>query len=110
MKSLTKRKVVFYLLAIFIAGAAAGVVLGYSSARKRVFHPPPPQEIAEHFRARLQSRLGLTPEQKAQIDPLIVQACAEMESVQRDCWDRLSETVRRMNEKIAAHLTPEQRL
>jgi Spy/CpxP family protein refolding chaperone len=109
MNGLNKRTLSVYLLAIFVAGAAAGLALGYSSGRKTEAQPPAPREMADHIQSRLEQRLGLTPEQIAKIRPLIEQSCAEMGSVHEECWQRVSEALRRMNHRIAEHLTPEQR-
>jgi Spy/CpxP family protein refolding chaperone len=102
--------VLLYLLAIFIAGAASGVAVGYVSGRKKALHPPPPSEMATVIRSRLESRLGLSAEQMAKIQPVVEQSCAEIESSQRECRDQMFATFQKMHERIAEHLTPEQRV
>jgi len=109
MNQLTKGTLVFYLVAIFVAGATAGMALGYTSGRRTEAQPPPPLEMAQHIQSRLQRRLGLTPEQVAKIRPVIEQGCAEMGSIHRESLHRVTETFRKLNQKIAEHLTAEQR-
>jgi Spy/CpxP family protein refolding chaperone len=110
MNSLTRRTVLLYLLAIFVAGAAAGVAIGYVSGRKKNFHPPPPSEMATLIRSHLESRLGLSAAQVAKIQPVVEQSCAQLECSQRECREQMFVTFQKMHERIAEHLTPEQRV
>lgn len=116
MNRLSKRTLGFYLLAIFVAGAATGLGLGYGSARRQAATPPPREmadptavQIANKIQARLEQRLGLTSAQAARIRPLVEQSCLELESIHTDSWHRISETMCRLNVRIAEHLTPGQR-
>ena len=65
--------------------------------------------MSHHLLTRLQSQLALTPEQTAQIKPLIEQTAADLHAIRlrttKDVSDRISET----NVKIAAFLSPEQK-
>jgi len=110
MNNLPRRTVLLYLLAIFSAGAAGGLALGYASGRKKTLHPPPPSEMATVIRSHLESRLALSPEQAARIQPVVEQSCAEIESVQRECRDQISARFQLMHQRIADYLTPAQRL
>lgn len=110
MKNLPRQTVLLYLLAIFIAGATAGVAVGYASGRKKHFRPPPPSEMATIIRSHLVSRLELSPEQVAKIQPVVEQSCAEIESVQSECQDRISAGLQKLHLRIAEHLTPQQRV
>ena len=110
MNKLTQGRAILYLAAIFIAGAVAGTLLGYTSGRQKVSRPPRPGEMAEHIRSRLHDRLKLTAEQLAKIQPLIQQACAEMEGIHRESFRRVSDNFKKLNQQIAEHLTPDQKL
>jgi Spy/CpxP family protein refolding chaperone len=109
MSRLTQRTLAFYLLAIFLAGAAAGSAIGYASGRRKASRPPRPQELARHIQSRLETRLHLTSEQRARIQPVVEQSCAEIGSVHRDCGRRISEAFHKMNLRLAEYLTAEQR-
>ena len=109
MSNLTKGKVVLYLLAIFIAGAAAGAVVGYTSAKENVFRPPKAKEMSEHMVKRYQERLALTSEQAGKIRPLVEQASSNMQLSHRESLQRVSDIFKKMNLQIAEHLTDEQK-
>jgi|SRR5437773_10087776 len=109
MNNLTKGKVIAYLAAIFVAGAAAGTVVGYTVGKEKFIRPPGPVEMADHILKRLQTQLELTPDQVEKIKPLVDRSCAEMEAIHRESWHRVVENSRQMNQQIAAHLTTAQK-
>ena len=114
MNPLTRSKVIFYLAAIFAVGAAAGTVAGFGAGKqkveKKVFGPPPsPQEMSRHHREKLQSRLGLTPDQMEKLVPLSEQLSAEMETLNRRQWEDIKQAFGRFNEQLVGFLTPEQK-
>lgn len=110
MNDLTKTKAVCYLVAIFLAGAAAGTVIGYTTGKEKSHSPPPPKrEMALFIRDDLTKRLQLTAEQVGKIQPIIEQTCSEVDVCQKESWKRVSESFKRMNQQIAAHLTEEQK-
>jgi len=108
MSNLTKSKAILYLVAIFIAGAACGGIVGYVSGKQQAIYPARQKEMSDKLLQRLQTRLNLTPEQFALIKPIVEQNSAAMQSIHRESWQRVSDTFKRMNAKIAAHLTEEQ--
>ena len=110
MSDLTKSKAIFYLAAVFLAGAAAGTFAGYTSGKQKSLRPPPEEEMVAHLSARLQNKLELSAEQMKKIKPLVEQSCAEMQAVHRDSWKCVSQTYQKLNQLIARHLTPEQQL
>jgi len=109
MNHLTKRKVILYLLAIFVAGVASGMVVGYTSGRQKAFRPPRPSEMAEHLLQRLNERLDLTPEQLGKIKPLVEQSTANMQAIHRESWQRVSDNFKKLNQQIAEYLTAAQK-
>ena len=104
-----KGKALFYLVAIFIAGAACGAILGYTSGRQQAVYPARQNEMSDKLLQRLQTRLNLTPEQFAQIKPIVEQNSAAMQSIHRESWQRVSDNFKKMNARIAGHLTDAQK-
>lgn len=110
MSNFTKGKAMLYLVAIFIAGAACGSIVGYSSGKQQAISPARQKEISERTLKRLQARLNLTPDQFSRIKPIVEQNSAAMQNLQRESWLRVSDTFTRMNAQISAYLTEEQKL
>ena len=109
MSNVTKGKAIFYLVAIFIAGTACGAILGYASGKQQAVSPARQKEMSDKLLQRLQTRLNLTPEQFAQIKPIVEQNSAAMQVIHRESWQRVSENFKKMNVQIAGHLTDDQR-
>jgi Spy/CpxP family protein refolding chaperone len=110
MKTLTKRKAICYLVAIFLVGAATGAG-GHTSGKHRKFGPPPHSEdMARHIGDTLKGRLELSADQMTKIVPIIQQACGEVQGIHRDSGKRVSQIFQDMNQRMAEYLTPEQRV
>lgn len=114
MNHLTKGKVILYLAAIFVVGAAAGSVAGFGAGKekveKKVFGPPPSAEdMSRRHREKLQSRLGLTPDQMEKLMPLSEQLSAEMDTLHRRHGEAVKQAFVRFNEQLVELLTPEQK-
>lgn len=109
MSNVTKGKANFYLVAIFIAGAACGTILGYATGRQQAVSPARQKEMSDKLLQRLQTRLSLSPEQFAQIKPIVEQNSAAMQSIHRESWQRVSDNFKKMNARIAGHLTDDQK-
>ena len=113
MNHLTKGKVILYLAAIFVVGAAAGSVAGFGAGKekveKKVFGPPPSAEdMSRRHREKLQSRLGLTPDQMEKLMPLSEQLSAEMDTLNRRHGEAVKQAFVLFNEQLVELLTPEQ--
>ncbi len=106
---MTRRAMIVYLAAIFLAGGVAGGLIGYQLNRRRGFRPPKPQEMAEHIRQRLISRLELTPGQIAAIDPILKNTSREFQDLNMQTRQRMDEVIARSNTAIAEKLSPEQK-
>ena len=100
-------KVVLYATLIFAAGLFIGVLAGPHVLRT-FLRPPTPAEMSSHILARLQSRLSLTPEQTAQIKPLVEQTASDIEATREATTKQISDRITESNAKIAPFLTPEQ--
>jgi len=109
MTSLGKRKLVTYVLAIFLAGAASGALVAWQVARRMPVAPLPPAEIGARLRARFQSQLALTPDQVQKIDPMIDRAMRRVEDIRKETAGQVFANVSNMHEQVLTVLTPEQK-
>jgi hypothetical protein len=107
---LTKRSAAIYLAAVFLAGLLAGGVAGFSLGKRNAFAPPRPQDMASHICERLKSKLRLTPEQVKQVEPLVNETAAELETVHSTTADRITEIFQKLNQRQGQFLTPEQKV
>jgi Spy/CpxP family protein refolding chaperone len=101
-------KVFLYAAIIFVAGLFVGAISSPFLART-FLRPPPPGEMSHHLLTRLRSDLALTPEQTAQIKPLVVQAAADLDAIRVRTTKQVSDRIAETNAKIAVFLTPEQK-
>ena len=108
MNHLTRGMVILYLTAIFLAGAGAGAVGGYTVARQKTSRPASRTDMATQIRARLQTWLELTPEEVEKINPLIQQRCVHYKTMQRCQTEEMSRIVETFNRQVAGVLTSEQ--
>ncbi len=103
-------KALLYASALFVAGAVCGALALYRLA-------PAPQplklgrtgEIAAKLRMKLDSRLQLTPEQQQKFEPLILKTSADLESIHKDCLDRILIALDLLHSQISPDLTPDQK-
>jgi Spy/CpxP family protein refolding chaperone len=108
MTSIGKRKLALYVLAIFLAGAGSGALITWHRCRRTPPAPLPPAEIGARLRARLQSRLGLTPDQVQKINPMIDQAMRRVEAIRAETASHVFANVSNLDEQIRFVLTPGQ--
>ena len=101
-------RVVLYATLIFVGGLFIGVLAG-PHVLGTFLHPPTPAEMSSHILARLQSRLSLTPEQTAQIKPLVEQTASDIDAIREATTKQISDRIAETNSKIAPFLTPEQK-
>jgi Spy/CpxP family protein refolding chaperone len=101
-------KVVLYATLIFVAGLFIGMLAG-PYVQRTFLRPPTPTEMSRHILARLQSRLSLTPEQTAQIKPLMEQTASDIEAIRVATTKQVSDRIAETNSKIATFITPEQK-
>src|SRR5437868_15470957 len=109
---MTKRrswKVILYAVLIFVAGLFVGALAGPHILRT-FLRPPTPAEMSRHILARLQSRLSLTPEQTAQVKPLVEQTASDIEGIRVATTKQISERIAETDSKIATFLSPEQKV
>jgi Spy/CpxP family protein refolding chaperone len=101
-------KVVLYATLIFVAGLFIGMLAG-PYVQRTFLRTPTPTEMSRHILARLQSRLSLTPEQTAQIKPLMEQTASDIEAIRVATTKQVSDRIAETNSKIATFITPEQK-
>jgi Spy/CpxP family protein refolding chaperone len=105
-----KRKLVLYVLAIFLAALGSGALLAWQVCRRMPVAPRPPVEIGARLRARFQSQLALTPDQARKIDPMIDQAMRRVEAIRVETASQIFANVSNMHEQVLMVLTPEQKV
>jgi hypothetical protein len=103
-------KVLLYTVALFIAGAVCGAM--FMSRRLPVVDQPlklgRTAVIANNIRTKLNTRLQLTPAQQEKFEPLFVKTSVELESIHKDCLDRISAALNQLHAEMRPELTPEQ--
>ena len=104
-----KWKLIAGFLLVFIAGGMTGAFFGASHARHLFFESPRHGIIGDRMRERLRAQLDLTPEQVAQISPIIEKTAAQLEQERGDTGKRVHELMMDAHREIAAHLTETQR-
>lgn len=104
-----KWKLIAGFLLVFIAGGMTGAFFGASHVRHLFFESPRHGIIGERMRERLRAQLNLTPEQVAQISPIIEKTAAQLEQERRDTGKRVHQLMITLHQEIAAHLTEAQR-
>ena len=109
MTSLGKRKLATYVLAIVLAGAASGALVAWQVSRRTPVAPLPPAEIGARLRARFQTQLDLTPEQRRKVDPMIDQAMRRVETIRQETASHVFANVSALHEQMLTVLTPEQK-
>ena len=109
MTSLGRRKLVVYVLAIFLAGAGSGALVAWQMGRRVPVTPPSPAEIGTRLRTRLKSRLALTPDQVQKIDPMIDQAMRRVEAIRQETASQVFANVSNLHGQVLSVLTAEQK-
>jgi Spy/CpxP family protein refolding chaperone len=107
--TISKRKLGFYLLALFLAGSGSGALISWQVCRRTPVAPLPPAEIGARLRTRLQSALDLTPDQVQKISPMIDQAMSRVEAIRRETAGQVFANVSNLDQQVLLVLTPEQK-
>jgi len=110
MSVLTRKTVLGYLLATFVVGSAAGLMVGYSVDRRPKSSKFDPAAFKLKVTSGLTRELGLNEEQQRQIGPIIEQNFQEFDGCRRENTERVRQAMQRGRERIAAILTLEQRV
>jgi Spy/CpxP family protein refolding chaperone len=103
-------KIIVYMVALFVAGGICGAMVASrmaANAQTLIVNRAP--EIAVKIQNKLTTRLALTPEQLAKIQPLIEKTSEELEASHRDCLKRISLAIDNLHVGLCPVLTPEQK-
>ena len=110
MNSLSKTKLILYLVAIFVAGGVTGAVVALKADKQMMTEAPRPARLeTRYLRDRFQSKLGLTPEQSHVIEPILEKMSEDLKSIRQDATKRISAIMKTSYDQISKQLTPEQR-
>ena len=110
MSSFSKWKTIGYAVAIFVAGGVSGGALTVYEVKQHLFAPQREQDLALHWRTRLQNRLGLTQDQVLKVDPMVDNAIAQWHAIHTDNMQRVNKVFEDTYAQISTLLTPEQRV
>ncbi len=107
MSSTLKWRIAVGVLVVFVAGIATGV---FATAWNLQHHRGGARAelIAQRMRRHLTTRLGLSPEQLAQISPVIEKTAGRLDTIRRETGRRVAETMEQSRRDLAPHLTSEQ--
>jgi Spy/CpxP family protein refolding chaperone len=106
-----KKKAALWVVAVFLLGAALGGLLGYIFAHHSVFanaQLTEPQKRA-HRVEQLTHELGLTNDQRQQLDTILSQLHAEYKALREQTDAQVDQARQKGRNQIRAILTPEQK-
>lgn len=108
MRNGLKSRIAVALLLVFLAGVALGVFGTAHRVRRMMFEHHRPHlrgRMAEHLRRELR----LTPEQFAQIEPIVERSADRLEQIRKETNQRVHDTIRDAHGEMLPYLTPDQR-
>ena len=107
----SKANILAATLAIFLAGAVVGGVVGVNYGRRFLDASPNQAQIAQRIRSHLKDRAGLREEQLLEIDPIIQKTAAKLETERQDTMRKVWSIFVNFHAEIAgpAALTTEQK-
>lgn len=98
------------VVALFLVGILVGVLGTHMFYHLHLQDPGQASHRAmRRFSEMLEHRLGLTPEQKTEIDLILREARAESDAIRDEIRPKVEEHMAATRERIEAVLTPEQR-
>jgi Spy/CpxP family protein refolding chaperone len=108
MNNSLRWKLIVAFILVFLAGAATGFFSATHFGHSIFFRHAPAGSIAGHVKEHLRAELKLTPEQVAEISPIIDQATASLEAKREQTGREVRAIFEGMHARIAPLLTPEQ--
>jgi hypothetical protein len=112
---MTKAKIAFYLSLIFLAGAIAGGAVVLSTPKSFGLFSPPKrpgshEDFANHIWNDMRSRLKLSDEQAARVEPIFRKGFSDVRDIQERSLQEVDAAIRNNHVEIETQLTAEQRL
>ena len=102
-------KTIFGLTAIFVVGFIAGGITSIAVVYRIITRPEPVKHWADSRLKDLETRLKLTPEQKAKIEPIVQEAGGTIREIGGRSFVEIAALAKTTQERIAQELTAEQR-
>jgi uncharacterized membrane protein len=114
-------KAVFIFLCIFLAGGVTGGFVGMRIGCNKTGKKPEPstqvqsqprrpvEEWSRRFQKDFVTKVGITPEQQTQLDPLIQVAQVEFRQLREHFGQQAADVTERLDGQVMALLTPEQK-
>ncbi len=103
-------RMAFFGVVILVAGIVIGGALMMILAPQVLIKPPPGPEFSPIMMIpRLRADLGLTDEQTEKIKPIMDKHIGKLNQLRMDARTEIGETLKQMNDEIAAVLTDEQK-
>ena len=105
-----KRKVliILYLAGIFAAGGATGAFVALRVAKNIATEKAKTDSFVLRQYKKITRELELAPEQCEQVNKILRETAAEIEALRKESFRESGVELRKMNQRIAALLTPEQ--
>ena len=101
--------ILFALLAVFTAGAAAGWAYGRQDGLKRSQRPPwKPADMPGRVISGMEKDLELTAEQRQKMEPIVRETWTKIEETQKACSRQIREMVRAQHQQFKEFLTEPQ--
>lgn len=102
-------KISLSLVAIFLAGTVTGAVLTLRVVKRVAAEQSRFERLPDLILARLKSRLALTPEQTARLQPAVDQATRELRELRAQAGASIAQTLNTLDTRIERELLPEQK-
>jgi Spy/CpxP family protein refolding chaperone len=102
-------KIALALAGIFIAGAAAGGIAGYTWAPRDPRGLMRPNDYTERYLQRMITEVKLTTEQVECLRPMMEEFSEKLSVMRQKAFAEARDVIREMDRRIEADLTPEQR-
>lgn len=102
-------KVSLSLVAIFLTGGITGAVLTLRVVKRVATEQSRFERWPELILARMKTRLALTPEQTARLQPAVEQAARELRELRAQAGGTILQTLNTLDARIERELLPEQK-
>ena len=101
-------RLIVIILAAFVLGNDSGAFVGARFQEERHEQRDKVDNLHDNIMALLVKKLKLSPEQTADVESLVGNACGEIRGVYKDGADDIETIIRKYHDLIALKLTPEQ--